>query len=248
MTLNPIECLETITLCTNHAPETVRNICRNRGLEYIEFFIINSNMFVFIFKREDNYIIVVTNPRNDLEIDLGVNSKAMVGLDREFVKYRKDIVRVNTYLHEMYWFVIDKVKDSIKNILNSNNYFPTRFQFIGHGIGGGVATLICMEISRRYISVLPTLMTFGAPRVGDKSFKKLCNCNVKENSRFVIKRDPMPKTPSLVHGFRHISDELCFDKNGRKCRINNGSKKIRHPLQSYMNCITRYYDAKQFVH
>ena len=247
MVLNPIECLETITLCTNHAPDTVRNICQRKGLAYINFFIIDSRMKVYILNRGGNYIVVVTNPQNDLEIELNPISSPMIGVDGNFIKYKKNRVRVQSYLHDKYWFVVDKVHRSISDILNSYNFYPTTFQFIGHGLGGGVASLLCMEISRKFMSALPILITFGSPRIGDDNFKKMFNTLIKDYKRFVVKRDPMPRTPSRIHNYKHVNKEICFDKSGNKCRINTGSKKIRHPLQSYLNCITRHYDQKQYV-
>ena len=247
MALNPIECLETLTLCTNHAPETVRNICQRRGLTYTEFFIIDSRTKVYVFSRDNTYVIAVTNPQDDLEIDLTPQTTCMLGVDSSYVKYKKERVRVQKYLHDKYWFVIDKVYNCVEKLLDKYNFYPTTFQFTGHGIGGAIATLLCMEMSRKFTSVLPILITFGSPRIGDVNFKKLFNCLVKDYKRFVVKRDPMPKRPSLIHNFRHINEETCFDKSGKKCNINTGSKKIRHPLQSYLNCITRHYDSKQYV-
>ena len=247
MALNPIECLETLTLCTNHAPETVRNICQRRGLTYIDFFIIDSRTKVYVFNREGMYVIAVTNPQNDLDIELSPQSKPMLGVDNTYVKYKKERARVQTELHDKYWFVVSRVYKCVEEILNGYNFYPTTFQFIGHGIGGAIATLLCMEMSRKFTSVLPVLMTFGSPRIGDDNLKKLFNCLVKECKRFVVKRDPMPKRPSLIHNFRHVIKETCFDKSGKQCKINTGSKKIRHPLQSYLNCVTRHYDSKQYV-
>ena len=52
---------------------------------------------------DNNYEIYL---QNDLDIELSPQSKPMLGVDNTYVKYKKERPRVQTELHDKYWFVV----------------------------------------------------------------------------------------------------------------------------------------------
>lgn len=92
-----------------------------------------------------------------------------------------------------------------------------RVDFCGHSKGGALATLAAL---RWQVSPLPgqlgRLVTFGAPRVGDKEFVAACDKHLiyARTWRFANAGDPVPITPSWWRGFTHHCEPYYFDCSG----------------------------------
>ncbi len=73
----------------------------------------------------------------------------------------------------------------------------------GHSLGGGLAELFAMMLTRQ--AVRPSaVVTFGCPRVGNGTFRRLYNAILGNVSyRYHFKNDPVPHLPLWLMGYRH---------------------------------------------
>ncbi len=78
----------------------------------------------------------------------------------------------------------------------------------GHSQGGALGTLVaclCPEAA---------LYSFGAPRVGDRSFRAAMAGRPGKAKRFVNNRDIVPRVPSARFGYRHVGQPFVIDAEG----------------------------------
>jgi len=78
----------------------------------------------------------------------------------------------------------------------------------GHSQGGALGTLtasLCPEAA---------LYSFGAPRVGDRSFRAVMAERPGKAKRFVNNRDIVPRVPSARFGYRHTGRPYVIDEEG----------------------------------
>lgn len=83
---------------------------------------------------------------------------------------------------------------------------------VGHGASGALATLAALELADAGVPVAE-LVTFGAPRVGNKAFASHFEDSVAfPVHRVTHARDPVPHMPSAASGFSHVGTEVFFNK------------------------------------
>lgn len=75
---------------------------------------------------------------------------------------------------------------------------PTRVICTGHSLGGALATLGASWAALQWAQADVRCITFGSPRVGNKSFKKAFHSLVGTSLRLVHGRDPVPVLPPGV--------------------------------------------------
>lgn len=68
-----------------------------------------------------------------------------------------------------------------------------RVVFVGHSLGGALATLAALDVSSSSSSIDASVVTFGGPQVGDSNFVKLFDKRVAQCTRVVNPFDPVPK-------------------------------------------------------
>jgi hypothetical protein len=73
----------------------------------------------------------------------------------------------------------------------------------GHSLGGALATLAALDLACDGLPV--TVVTFGAPQVGDNLFVKAFDARIQRSIRVVSVLDPVPKSMSAQ--FRHVKGE-----------------------------------------
>lgn len=78
----------------------------------------------------------------------------------------------------------------------------------GHSLGGAVALLASIRLG------LDEVYSFGAPRVGDKTFAAE-TAGRRQHFRFTRAADIVPHLPLLGLGYRHDAPALYFDGGGR---------------------------------
>lgn len=94
---------------------------------------------------------------------------------------------------------------TIKDFLNNHPY--QNVHFVGHSLGGALATIAaCASI--HYLSLKPSVHTFGSPRVGDAKFAKYFNAGVKETKRYVNGNDAVTYVPWFF--FVHVDGEVAI--------------------------------------
>ncbi|RSL38138.1 hypothetical protein CEP53_015139 [Fusarium sp. AF-6] len=75
----------------------------------------------------------------------------------------------------------------------------------GHSLGGAVATLGAADLRSKGTPV--DIYSFGAPRVGNAELSAFITAQAGFEFRVTHGRDPVPRLPPIVFGYRHTSPE-----------------------------------------
>jgi triacylglycerol lipase len=108
--------------------------------------------------------------------------------------------------------VIGEVTHQVRNLLAIHR--GSAIFITGHSLGGALATLCALDFKRQHLAPA-AVMTFGCPRVGNKSFAQIYNRGLKDLTlNFVAEGDPVPLVPTLLMGYRDCGHEVFLRRNG----------------------------------
>lgn len=116
------------------------------------------------------------------------------------------------------------VSDVIEEISSLVMRFPDyRVVITGHSLGAAVATLTAVEVVQKNLGILPVLLNFGSPRIGNKEFAIYVTELLPPSNRYRVThmRDAVPHVPTESQGFLHMAGEWYEDDQGlrvRSCR------------------------------
>ncbi|XP_047268694.1 phospholipase A(1) DAD1, chloroplastic-like [Capsicum annuum] len=93
----------------------------------------------------------------------------------------------------------DTIREQIGNILDKYSDEPLSITVTGHSLGAALATLTAYDITSKFSDApIVTVVSFGGPRVGNKSFR----CQLEKSGtnvlRIVNSDDPITKVPGFV--------------------------------------------------
>ncbi|KAI3439148.1 Lipase_3 domain-containing protein, partial [Psidium guajava] len=94
-------------------------------------------------------------------------------------------------------------EQAMSEIRNLVNHYRDRGEEVsltitGHSLGGALALLNAHEASSEIPNLPISVITFGAPRVGNSAFRDELRRNGVKTLRVVVKQDMVPKMPGLV--------------------------------------------------
>lgn len=89
---------------------------------------------------------------------------------------------------------------------------PLRFWITGHSLGGALAVLASLDISKAFPDSKLTVYTFGAPRVGNSAFADEQAAAVPDTWAILNGKDPIPWIPKL--GFKRSGKRVTVDLSG----------------------------------
>jgi len=112
-------------------------------------------------------------------------------------------VKVHSGFYEQYTSISQQIMNHIKE-----NSKLTTIYCTGHSLGGALATIASIDIKLQFKHLHVKCYTFGAPRVGNNSFKKLFNNNVDYSARVVYNNDIVTKMPSCFRSYRHTNKKI----------------------------------------
>ncbi|KAH6789610.1 alpha/beta-Hydrolases superfamily protein [Perilla frutescens var. frutescens] len=93
----------------------------------------------------------------------------------------------------------DSIRDEIEKILEKYADEPLSITVTGHSLGAALATLTAHDIATTFKHApLVTVVSFGGPRVGNKSFRRLLEKSGTKVLRIVNSDDPITKVPGFV--------------------------------------------------
>lgn len=97
------------------------------------------------------------------------------------------------------------VMDAVAQL--SNTYPTFSFLYTGHSLGAGMVMIAAADAHFNYGFPIGSLVTFGCPRVGDKTFRDLVE-NTFNIWRVVNHADPVPHLPPSFIGYLHSGTEI----------------------------------------
>ncbi|KAL5119540.1 hypothetical protein ACEQ8H_002605 [Pleosporales sp. CAS-2024a] len=131
--------------------------------------------------------------------------------DLDFVTTDTDICSACT-AHEGFW---NSWLDA-RNLVNpavqqaASTYPDHQIVVVGHSLGAAIATLAAASLRNAGYTV--ALYNYGSPRVGGTAISSYITNQPGGNYRVTHMNDPVPKLPTLLMGFVHISPEYYIDK------------------------------------
>jgi hypothetical protein len=135
-------------------------------------------------------------------------------------------------------------------------------KFIGHSLGGALATLFTGSVASLYSEINVICHTFGSPRVGNKNYALWFKKNVSSSNcvRFMIREDPVAQMPISPY-FYHVSDAKCIMKDMTvkdlpdnkwylrliNFRINCCKPVLAHSCDRYIELLTKLYNNCKII-
>lgn len=110
-------------------------------------------------------------------------------------------------MHRGFWLAWQSVSKQLVESLRGKLF--SKIYVTGHSLGGALATVAADRLRR--MDWLPTVCTFGAPRVGNANFAAQYDLALKPFTwRVVHANDIVPRVPWLLGGYRHTGNEAFF--------------------------------------
>lgn len=120
-----------------------------------------------------------------------------------------------------YKFVEVQLKASFKKYLDAH---PTaKVEIVGHSLGGALTTIAGIDLTDSFNLQDVTVISYGAPRVGNLAFSQLFAKRVGTSWRVVHWDDIVPTVPLKGMGFHHVGTEILYNLENTSYQVCNGS-------------------------
>lgn len=133
-------------------------------------------------------------------------------------------IMVHSGFYRTYMSIAESVRLGVQTYLEDG----MRVTFVGHSLGGALATLALCDLVQQGIVTVPRsrLVTFGSPRVGNAAWTLYFQTRFSPiSTRVVNKRDVVPHLPPLnpVIPYFQVTREWWFEAKARgwKCSAEN---------------------------
>tara|TARA_Y100000389_G_scaffold186336_1_gene206593 strand:- start:51 stop:773 length:723 start_codon:yes stop_codon:yes gene_type:complete len=174
--------------------------------------------------------------------------------------FQKTFIRDGVKVHRGFYKQFSSIEEQITNYIKSIIDYDVKlwkFCFIGHSLGGGLATLASVYYKNKYSYFDIECITFGSPRVGNKKFASLYKEYVHSSYRIVNHKDPIqyvPMSPLYTHvddSYCIKDDELVLKKEVKKHKrlfnsfknLNCGNIVKSHSLTTYLGFFSQFFGS-----
>lgn len=136
--------------------------------------------------------------------------------------YEWKCVGVETGFYKVFAYLFDDISDNLWEL--SNKYNTTDIMTTGHSLGS-IATILAFEIFyyMPHLNVI-SLTTFGSPRIGNPDFSEMFSLTNIPSTRVTHYYDIVPHLPQKILGYKHISQEVWYNKENTDYIICHGSE------------------------
>ncbi|KAJ4703065.1 phospholipase A1-Igamma1, chloroplastic-like [Melia azedarach] len=156
----------------------------------------------------------------------------------------------------------EQVMEEIKRLVK---FFRERGEEVsltltGHSLGGALALLNAYEAATSIPDVYISVISFGAPRVGNLAFKEKLNELGVKTLRVVTKQDIVPKLPGLLFNkilnklnpitqrlnwvYRHVGTQLKLDRSMSPYLKDDTDYSGCHNLELYLHLVDGFFSKK----
>lgn len=181
----------------------------------------------------------------DIETDLRCRQKQ--------TSYLPDVCSVHSGFDKSYMSLREPLWEEIRERAQTNRkkLASTRIRFIGHSLGGALATLAAVDFNfnaeqRSANFYRPSICdsvvkiscrSFGCPHVGNQDFVNLFNSEVKDAYRYAIQFDPIPLLLNPISSYGHVDEKIEIpDLLGK------------HKIEYYIIVLVRWFRVSRWSH
>lgn len=189
-------------------------ICNSSEPIYVKSSISDAELYIFVL--ENKYLTIAfvgTDSFKDVYLDMESHCTKI----NEFGNNGNNdcCPCIHSGFLKQYQSVIIQINVVISKILSNNKHIK-HVLVTGHSLGGALASIFAtlqndILKSKYGIEEIITI-TFGSPRVGNKSFAQIAENKIDVIQRFVYKHDPVP-TMLNAPRFWHIGNETRLGEN-----------------------------------
>lgn len=115
-------------------------------------------------------------------------------------------------VHGGFWTAYTSIRDEIYSLIKSQQCLDS-LHIVGHSLGGALATLASLDLVEELEVNNISMISLGAPRVGNTEYARLYDSRVGEYYRLTHARDPIVHLPYRLMGFTHIGHEIFYPDN-----------------------------------
>lgn len=196
--------LEMVKLCglVTHDPDTIQKRAAEYGLQLVGWF--DSSLTGTqgtLLEGPDKRVLVFRGTQ--LDPSKPAEMCKDVRTDLKFRKVRWRYARVHRGFLAAYLSVKEELVAALKTTDQEKPLF-----IAGHSLGGALAKLAGMDVSRKDIGAI---YTFGAPKVGNSKIDALIGAPLYQ---FIYAADVVPRVPLMLLGFRHAGDKRFISRGG----------------------------------
>jgi len=170
---------------------------------------------------EEGFPIVIgsrNKHRPSAQMWLSKHSKTMVVVYRGAGTVGESLMEHESkcQIHSGFLTEFNMIEPILRQLLQGHHEKFKNLVFTGHGIGGALATISAPHFASMCPQMKISCVTFGSPRVGDKSFCVWFNSvtNIELKLRLIIEDDPLTMFPSTAP-YQHVQDAVCLRHDGR---------------------------------
>jgi triacylglycerol lipase len=174
-----------------------------------------------------------------------------LSIDLNLYQTKYPFVSKSGKTHEGFTYLYSYLRHLIISALCVLGKYNKRDLYItGYSLGGALATLAALDISKHTLFRHPKVYTFGAPRVGDPTFAMTYNRRIKESIRIVNVHDYIPLEPQAVIkppftkkglNYQHVKGYFPISF---QCKKGNSPLKFpllkNHHLDTYFSALSRF--------
>lgn len=178
---------------------------RKMGHKHLMFFSGNSTQ-VFVTLDIKTGIVYISFRGTELEGPEDV----LTDLNFNFVDF------MGKNVHEGFLLGLNEVLNEINATLIKHGLENAKIKVCGHSLGGALSVLCGNALLANFKYNVIEVVTFGQPRIGDKSFSKFSSSILgKKHTRVVNDEDIVPTLPPEVHfNFVHSGTVIQIDNKG----------------------------------
>lgn len=169
----------------------------------------------------------INEPTTDTQLFIAHNNNAVIIAFRGTEKFKDWLtnagidfrVTVHGRVHKGFDQALDSVWNQITGTLERVQQNAQPLWITGHSLGGALAALaaarFCLDIDQEVYKSVNGLYTFGQPRIGDRSFVKTLDNEIKSRYfRFVNDNDLVPRVPDRLNQYQEGGSIRFFDSKG----------------------------------
>ncbi|MCX7921978.1 MAG: lipase family protein [Clostridia bacterium] len=187
-------------------------------------------VFGFIAESKDKIILAFrgTDTNEDLDSDLDIFQMPY--------PYVENTGNTHRGITNIYQSTRDNLIEELNRLSPSKKLFIT-----GHSLGGDLAILASLDIAMNTKFKKTTLYTFAAGRVGDPTFVKCFNKEIKRSIRIYNDHDFIPTLPAAEYPAPFTEDGLIYRHVNKKYPIafQMNNMFLNHRINCYFNTLSK---------